>query len=451
MNMRVTFFCLLLLGFPVNGRSDDSIENLLERYRGLPNEAEKAKFVPVINRAALEQIEAARAAASGDATESTDRSIHDLVAKTFRSDLDAAKSLELVSILSHSWWMFEDHEKDLSPETRRLVFAMLDDVRTSGLKATPTTPRERAIYVLSSCTDAVEDDVIALLDHEKAMHRAAAIRILSARGHFEDNFERLASLANSEVTWVQKAVANALAVLKSHHEEAIDVGLKMLRPGDAAGEVALALARHVGEVDALRAAEVQDALITGLPDIGFSSTYRRAIHMTMPHLSAADQRSAVSKLIPHLNAGDPWIERAVSAAGTAASEALPYFQKTFEEADDRTKLRRAADLWKIERNSKRVLPVFMEALESPRPTERWYGFSGLRTMGSSAEPAVPKLTQLLASENTIIVRLSLQALAKTETTSDATLAAIEKVAAHHENERLRELAMQTLQTLRGEK
>lgn len=443
MNIRSTFFCLLLFGLPVVGRGDDGIAKLIEQFERLPDEATKSRQVMIINKAMRDQIQATQVSANRP-TNDSDRA---LVVATYRRELDSAESLELVSLLAHSWWLFEDRKKDLSPETVKLVISMLDDVRTTGRKVTPATPRERAIAILSSCTDSIQNDVVALMGHENPMRRAAAIRILATRGYFEDHFDRLVSFADSDDRNIRLSVAHAFEFSKSHHDEIVVVGQRMLGRGEADSEIALALSAHAEEIGPQRAAELQNTLIDGLESVSFNTTYRRAIRATVPYLSSKNKRDAVRKLIPQLNPSDPWIERAVAAAGPDAAEALPYFLKTYESVDDSKKLRRAAELWKIERNSDRVISLLIQAIDKPKSTERWYAFRGLQTLGSEADSAVPKLTRMLENENHTIVRQCLDTIAAIGTDNEETLNAVAAIAKNHDNDRVRATAEQTLSAL----
>ncbi len=223
------------------------------------------------------------------------------VAAVLLSELEHAQSLELVSQMMLTCWRYEDQTKELEPETAEMVFRMLSDVRRNGQRLSPTTPRERAVAILSSCTDSVTDDVVALLSDTETIHRDAAVRILSARGYFEDHFDALSAMANAPEKRVRSSVANALAALETNQNEAIRVALSMLPNENSSDSVATALANLASRATETQAASIQLALLRKLDRARYvTSLYQDAIYKTMPRLSDRVQQAVVRKLIPHL-------------------------------------------------------------------------------------------------------------------------------------------------------
>ena len=230
----------------------------------------------------------------------------------------------------------------------------------------------------------------------------------------------------------------------------VNVALLMLKRGISSDAVARTLGTLATRSSEAQAARIQLALVQKIGKADYvTSIHQRAIYFTMQRLSDRVQRAMVRRLLPHLSPQNRWLERAVAIAGANASEALPYFQSTFEKADEAGKLNRAEDLWRVERDADRVLPVFLKALNSDKTSTRYYGFKGLRTLGKEAAGAEDRLVELLDHEKAIVVRQSLQTIAVIGTEADSTLAKIAQLASSHADPRVQKTAAETAQLVAG--
>ena len=142
----------------------------------------------------------------------------------------------------------------------------------------------------------------------------------------------------------------------------------------------------------------------------------------MSSLSDEHQQATVEEIVYSLH--HHWLETAVITAGPNGRVALAHFVKRFKKADEKAKLRRAYDLYRIERDADRVLPLFVEGLNNKSSTQRYYAFAGIRAMGPDAESVVPKLTQMLGNKNNTIVSQSLKALESIKPDSPEVLIAV---------------------------
>ena len=440
---------VLAFSFPIDCNADASVLDYLKQFESETNEGSKVAIVEQLDRIlrlqTAEQLEAGNEVAEKISSQDREK-----VAAALLSELERAQSLELVSQLMLTWWRYEDRSKDLAPETAKMMFRMLSDVRHNGKRLSPTTPHERAIVVLSSCTDSVLEHVVTLLKSPEMLEQDAAVQILSARGYFEDHFDLLAKMADSREKRVCTSVAKALVELESHHDEAVNLALGMLKRNISSDAVARTLGTLATRSTEAQAARIQLALVQKIGKADYvTSIHQRAIYFTMQRLSDRVQRAMVRRLLPHLSPQNRWLERAVAIAGANASEALPYFQSTFEKADEAGKLNRAEDLWRVERDADRVLPVFLKALNSDKTSTRYYGFKGLRTLGKEAAGAEDRLVELLDHEKAIVVRQSLQTIAVIGTEADSTLAKIAQLASSHADLRVQKTAAETAQLVAG--
>ena len=440
---------VLTFGFPIACNADASVLDHLKQFESETNEVSKVAIVEQLDRILRLQTAEQREAGNEDA-ETISSQDREKVVAALLSELERAQSLELVSQLMLTWWRYEDRSKDLAPETAKMMFRMLSDVRHNGKRISPTTPHERAIVVLSSCTDTVLRDVVALLESPEMLHQDAAVQILSSRGYFEDHFDLLAKMADSREKRVCTSVAKALVELESHHDEAVNLALAMIKRNISSDAVARTLGTLATRSTEAQAARIQLALVQKIGKADYvTSIHQRAIYFTMQRLSDRVQRAMVRRLLPYLSPENRWLERAVAIAGRNASEALPYFQTTFEKADETGRLNRAEDLWRVERDIDRVLPVFLKALNSDKTSTRYYGFKGLRTLGKEAAGAEERLVELLDHEKAIVVRQSLQTIAAIGTEADSTVAKISQLASSHADLRVRDAAVKAAQQLQS--
>ncbi len=408
--------------------SDGVADDLIRQFKASDDEVQKSELVVQLNRAVT-----------------ADSKCRAAVATLLRTELNTAESLELVSSLAHSWWMHEDKTKDLSAETKQLVFQLLDDVRSfENRRYSPTKPRERAIRILSSCTKSVVPDVIGLLDNSNPLHRAAGIEILAARGYFDSHFAELNPFVESTDINVQLAVAKALNQNKNHRDESVTLCFRMMntiKNAKVDEQLALAAAAHAEHLGKEKAWKIQQQLLEQR-----TLAVDRAIAITMTSLGPEEQRATVDKIVGAIHFSR-WIRHAVLTAGENGKKALPYFLKRFEEAEDKNRLQRAVELYRIERDANRVIMLFLNGLDSTSSTQRYYAFSGIRHIGPEAEVAVPKLTQLLQKKSRTILHQSLVALAAIKTDSKETLQAVESILESTKDPYIETAARKTLNAL----
>ncbi len=438
---------VLTFWFPIACNANASVLDLLNQFTSEADELSKVAIVKQLDWILRLQM-AEQREAGNEVAEKISSQDREQVAAVLLSELEHAQSLELVSQMMLTWWRYEDQTKELAPETAEIVFRMLSDVRHNGKRLSPTTPRERAVAILSSCTASVTKDVVDLLSDPEILHRDAAVKILSARGYFEDHFDALAAMANSPEQRVRSSVARALAALKTNQNQAIRVAFSMLPNENSSDAVATTLATLASRATETQAASIQLALLRKLDRAKYVTyVYQDAIYKTMPRLSDKVQQAVVRKLIPHLSPQNHGIERAVAIAGANAKEALPYFLESFENASEVEKLKIAENLWRVEGNAERVLSVFLKAIESPNTTTRYYGFKGLRTLGSDAMPAERRLLELLDHEKSTVVRQSIRTLVVISVNSESSIKAIAELARSHSDPVVRKIAEKTSKSL----
>ena len=120
-----------------------------------------------------------------------------------------------------------------------------------------------------------------------------------------------------------------------------------------------------------------------------------------------DETELIALLQQFAESSDPEVELAGQLAGlTFAIHALLQFS-----CDPEARILAAAGLARLDpTKAEELLPVLIEGLQSADEAHRVYAAYACRNLGPAAASAVPKLTELLADDNEVVVQHVIQAL-----------------------------------------
>jgi len=317
----------------------------------------------------------------------------------------------------NAWWKVADQSREFTETEFNVLAEMLTDTRPTSepRRAMPPTVHDEALNVLTRCAESNLPAIVKLLDGENEWQRVAAIQIMETRreGPFFEKpiAEKILKLTEDESHLVQ---FSAIRSLRSMPVEDRDRVVKLCcefikdeRLEAAAGPVL----RDMAEL--LTPENLKTAAYSCADAAGDSVYAAMALKAMMPRVTEDDAKILVHRILPSMNSTShhgTTVRSAVVAAGPAALEALPKLCEEFEKADVGKRLRLARGLWNVERNTAKVMPLFLAAVEEKSSTKRYYGFNGLRALGPEAAPATARMSEFIESDNRIIVRQAARVL-----------------------------------------